>query len=125
MSGRDDLAARQFALVSALVAGGPAPDGVDRERVRIQALALLKKRSRAVARHAPEQAAELGPGFWAAFRAYDSARTGPPPDCSHCDSRLFAEFLKSPDGAAVRTRLVAGDITKDTKTRRLRKLLNW
>ena len=34
-----ELAARQLSLVTALVAGGTPPAGVDSERIRIQALA--------------------------------------------------------------------------------------
>ena len=52
------LAARQQALVAALVAGGEPPDGLDADRVRVQATALLAKRARSVARHQAELAAQ-------------------------------------------------------------------
>ena len=68
-----ELAARQLSLVTALVAGGAPPEGVDPARVRIQALALVRKRSRSVARRSPELAASLGPGFWPAFQRYAAA----------------------------------------------------
>ena len=57
MSARDELGARQASLVAALVAGTAVPAGVDAERVRIQAAALLRKRGRDVARTRPELAA--------------------------------------------------------------------
>ena len=94
MSDRTDLAARQLSLVTALVAGGPPPAGVDETRIRIQAADLLRKRSRSVARRNPELAAALGEDFWPVFQDYDRARTGPPPDCSTADAREFARYLR-------------------------------
>lgn len=43
---RAELAAAQAALVRALVADGPAPDGFDPERLAVQARVLLSKHSR-------------------------------------------------------------------------------
>jgi hypothetical protein len=43
------LAERQQALVQALVANGPAPEGLDAERLAATARGLLRKRSRVVA----------------------------------------------------------------------------
>jgi hypothetical protein len=48
-----DLAARQAALVRALVAGGPAPDGLDGRRLAATARGLARKRARLVASHWP------------------------------------------------------------------------
>jgi hypothetical protein len=89
----DELAARQLSLVKALVAGGTPPAGVDPERVRIQALALVRKRSRSVARRRPELAASLGGDFWPAFRRYAAADPTPPANTSS-DARRFARHVR-------------------------------
>src|SRR6185437_14221340 len=93
-SAHADLAARQRSLVAALVMGATPPAGVDRRRVEIQALALLRKRSRSVAKRHPELAAALGAGCWPAFHEY--AKAAPPPDCSAADAQAFARYLSSP-----------------------------
>src|SRR5690606_30831043 len=51
---RQRLALAQTALLSALVAGTPAPEGFDRVRVGVQARALAAKRADVVAKVAPE-----------------------------------------------------------------------
>lgn len=93
MSARDELGARQASLVAALVAGAAVPAGVDAERVRIQATALLRKRGRGVARAEPELAATLGKSFGAAFADY--ARGLPQEGCSADDASAFARYLLS------------------------------
>jgi len=87
------LAARQLSLVTALVAGGTPPAGVDPERVRIQALALVRKRSRSVARHRPELAVSLGADFWPAFQRYTAANPTPPANTSS-DAKRFARYTR-------------------------------
>jgi hypothetical protein len=93
MSARDELGARQASLVAALVAGAAVPAGVDTERVRIQAAALLGKRGRGVAHAAPELAAALGKSFGAAFA--DFARGLPQEGRSADDAAAFARYLLS------------------------------
>jgi hypothetical protein len=56
--GRPDLAARQAALVAALVNDGPVPDGFDRHRVSVARKALLRKRAGLLARVWPVLASE-------------------------------------------------------------------
>ena len=90
---RGELAARQLSLVTALVAGGSPPAGVDPERVRVQALALLLKRFRSMARHRPELAADLGADFWPAFQRYAAADPTPPANTSH-DAKRFVRYLR-------------------------------
>lgn len=90
---RAELAARQHELVAALVAGAQAPAGVDRDRVRVQAAALVRKRGRSVAHVQPDLAAALGPGFGRAFQDYARGRPGPPPDCAAADAVEFARYL--------------------------------
>jgi hypothetical protein len=87
------LAARQLSLVAALVAGGTPPAGVDPERVRIQALALVRKRSRSVARCRPELAASLGADFWPAFQRYAAADPTPSANSSS-DAKRFARYVR-------------------------------
>ena len=97
-----ELAARQLSLVAALVAGGTPPAGVDPERVRIQALALVRKRSRSVARHCPELAANLGADFWPAFQRYAAADPTAPANTAS-DAKRFARYLrKSRRGRLIR-----------------------
>jgi len=86
------LAARQLALVSALVAGAAPPAGMATERVHIQAQALLRKRARSVARHRPDVAASLGDGFWPAFRQY--AAQSALPTATAADARAFASYIR-------------------------------
>ena len=90
-----ELAARQLSLVTALVAGGAPPAGVDPERVCIQVLALVRKRSRSVARHRPELAASLGAGFWPAFQRYAAADPTPPANTSSDVNRFARHVRKS------------------------------
>lgn len=93
MSARDELGARQASLVAALVASAAVPAGVDAERVRIQATALLRKRGRGVAHAEPELAAALGKSFGAVFADY--ARGMPRQGGSADDASAFARYLLS------------------------------
>jgi hypothetical protein len=93
VSARDELAARQASLVAALVAGAGAPTGLDGERVRIQAEALLRKRGRGVSHAEPELAAALGTSFGPAFAEY---ATGRPQEGRYADdAAAFARYLLS------------------------------
>ncbi|MFH0516170.1 DUF692 domain-containing protein [Streptomyces sp. M41] len=67
---RQRLALAQAALLSALVAGTPVPEGFDRVRVGVQARALAGKRADVVAKVAPELPVILGDGYRRAFLAY-------------------------------------------------------
>lgn len=86
------LAARQLALVSALVARAEPPAGMAPERVQVQAQALLRKRARSVARHQPDVAASLGDGFWPAFEQY--AAQAALPAGSAADAKAFASYIR-------------------------------
>jgi hypothetical protein len=118
---RGELEARQRELVAALVAGAEPPGGLDRERVRVQAAALLRKRGRGVAHAQPELAAALGKGFWDAFGSYARGRTGPPPDCAADDALAFARWLR---GAALGQPHASAEVRREagrvTRPRRLR-----
>lgn len=91
---RDELALRQTALLAALVAGGPVPEGFDRERVRAQTTSLAAKRRNGVARALPHLAAALGDRWPGTFM--DWARTHPKPASggSRADGHAFAEYLR-------------------------------
>ncbi|WP_437012377.1 DUF692 domain-containing protein [Streptomyces sp. enrichment culture] len=71
---RQRLGLAQAALLSALVAGTPAPEGFDRVRLGVQARALAGKRADVVAKVAPELPVILGTGYRSAFLAYAQAR---------------------------------------------------
>ncbi|GLF97792.1 DUF692 domain-containing protein [Streptomyces yaizuensis] len=103
---RQRLALAQTALLSALVAGTPAPEGFDARRLRTQSRALVAKRASVVARIAPELREILGDGYRAAFVAY--ARNRPMRDGYRRDSLAFAEHL-----------LVAGQPADDASRLRL------
>ncbi|MDT0611540.1 DUF692 domain-containing protein [Streptomyces lancefieldiae] len=67
---RQRLALAQAALLSALVAGTPAPEGFDRVRLGVQARALAGKRADVVAKVAPELPVILGAWYRPAFLDY-------------------------------------------------------
>ncbi|MFD3353079.1 DUF692 domain-containing protein [Streptomyces fradiae] len=103
---RERLALGQAALLSALVAGTPAPEGFDGARLRQQALALARKRAGVVARLAPELPVLLGEGYREAFVAY--ARTRPMAGGYRRDALDFARHLLDsgrPGDVRVRRRL--------------------
>ncbi|SHH83692.1 DUF692 domain-containing protein [Streptomyces sp. 3214.6] len=67
---RQRLGLAQTALLSALVAGTPVPEGFDRVRLGVQARALAAKRADVVGKVAPELPLILGNGYRTAFVAY-------------------------------------------------------
>lgn len=67
---RERLALAQTALLSALVAGTPVPEGFDRVRLRVQSRALTAKRADVVAKVAPELPEILGARYRPAFVDY-------------------------------------------------------
>lgn len=87
---REALAARQRALLLALVAGADVPPGFDPARVGIQADALVAKRRSVVAVLVPELA--LADDFHERFAAY--AACHPKPETgSHRDAAAYAHWL--------------------------------
>lgn len=90
---RTRVAIGQTALLSALVAGTPVPEGFDRQRVRVQARALAAKRAEVVARLAPELREILGgeEPYREAFLGY--ARHRPLASGYRRDALDFAEHL--------------------------------
>ncbi|MFD0025864.1 DUF692 family multinuclear iron-containing protein [Streptomyces sp. NPDC058382] len=103
---RDRVAVAQASLLSALVAGTPAPEGFDHHRLGVQSRALAAKRADVVAKVAPELPEILGPEYRNAFLAY--ARTRPMSAGYRRDALDFAEQL-----------LIAGRPGDDAARRRL------
>ncbi|MCX4830053.1 DUF692 family protein [Streptomyces sp. NBC_00006] len=89
---RQRLALDQAALLSALVAGTPAPEGFDRARLAVQARALAGKRADVVAKVAPELPLILGESTYRSlFLGY--ARRRPMTSGYRRDALDFAEQL--------------------------------
>ncbi|MBZ3915830.1 DUF692 family protein [Streptomyces acidiscabies] len=100
---RQRLALAQASLLSALVAGTPAPEGFDRARLAVQARALAAKRADVVAKVAPELPEILGAKYRPAFLAYASAR--PLRGGYRQDALEFAEhLLQEPESLPPRPR---------------------
>ncbi len=95
---RDRTAVAQTALLSALVAGTPAPEGFDHRRLRVQSRALAAKRADVVAKVAPELPEILGDGYRAAFLAYAGSR--PMSGGYRRDALDFAEHVLIAGGPA-------------------------
>ncbi|MFE1819256.1 DUF692 family multinuclear iron-containing protein [Streptomyces anulatus] len=95
---RDRTAVAQTALLSALVAGTPAPEGFDHRRLRVQGRALAAKRADVVAKVAPELPEILGDGYRAAFLAYAGNR--PMSGGYRRDALGFAEHVLIAGGPA-------------------------
>ncbi|MCO8276356.1 hypothetical protein M1L60_37830 [Actinoplanes sp. TRM 88003] len=68
------LAARQAALVEALTAGRPVPEGIDGFRFEAARLALLRKRAGEVARQWPMLAAAFGDRWKREFSSWAAVR---------------------------------------------------
>ena len=103
---RERLARAQTALLSALVAGAPAPEGFDRKRLGVQSRALTSKRAGVVAKVAPELPEILGDGYRRAFEGYADGR--PMTGGYRRDAMAFVEHL-----------LAAGDAGDPATRRRL------
>ncbi|MFF1924944.1 DUF692 domain-containing protein [Streptomyces sp. NPDC058221] len=101
---RDRVAVAQTSLLSALVAGTPAPEGFDHHRLGVQSRALAAKRADVVAKVAPELPEILGQDYRDAFLGY--ARSRPMSAGYRRDALDFAEQLlvagRPEDGAARR-----------------------
>lgn len=103
---RQRLALAQTALLSALVAGTPVPEGFDRTRLRVQSRALAAKRAEVVAKVAPELPEILGVDYRAAFT--DHARNRPMSGGYRQDALDFAAHLLAqgrPEDPAARREL--------------------
>ncbi|MCX4547453.1 MULTISPECIES: DUF692 domain-containing protein [unclassified Streptomyces] len=103
---RQRLALAETSLLSALVAGTPAPEGFDAGRLGVQSRSLAAKRADVVSKVAPELPVLLGTGYRSAFLAY--AKSRPMSGGYRRDALDFAEQLLragQPADAAARRRL--------------------
>ncbi|WP_405422410.1 DUF692 family multinuclear iron-containing protein [Streptomyces erythrochromogenes] len=107
---RTRVALGQAALLSALVAGTPVPEGFDRARIRVQVRALAAKRADVVAKVAPELPGILG-GSGPYRKSFLSYAKGRPMTAGYRRDALdFAEHLliqDLPADPAARRRLTA------------------
>lgn len=121
---RAELAARQAALVAALVSGGEVPDGVDAGRLAVARRALLRKRAGEVAATWPRLAASVGQGWTASFATWAAGR---PPGGSLRDGWDLARDLAAAGRLAPlgRDELAAREVTwrYDGRTTPKRRLL--
>ncbi|MGV9315291.1 DUF692 domain-containing protein [Streptomyces sp. NPDC003691] len=106
---RERLGIAQAALLSALVAGTPAPEDFDQYRLRVQSRALASKRAQVVAKIAPQLPEILGRDYRGTFLAYAKGR--PMHAGYRRDAMAFVEHL-----------LAAGQ-PEDERTRR--ELTHW
>jgi uncharacterized protein len=104
---RQRLGLAQAALLSALVAGTPVPEGFDRVRLGVQARALAGKRAEVVGKVARELPEILGEAYRPAFLAY--AQGHPMTGGYRRDALDFAEHL-----------LLGGHLEEDRARRELR-----
>lgn len=91
---RLDVARAQDRLAEALVGHAQAPADFDAGRVGVARDALVRKRSRAVARHAPAVAAALRDRLGAVFADYARDRPKPPGDAD-ADVAAFLSYLRA------------------------------
>lgn len=90
---RAELAARQAALLDALLAGGPGPEGFDQARLAVQAEALRAKRRRVVAALRPDLPHLLGTRFGALFDEYADGHPRRTGTGAADDAAAFAGWL--------------------------------
>ena len=88
------LARAQDRLAEALVGHGEPPPDFAADRVAVARSALVRKRSRAVARYAPRVAAALGQRLGEVFADYARATPKPPGDAA-ADVSAFASYLRA------------------------------
>ncbi|MFG2648315.1 DUF692 domain-containing protein [Streptomyces sp. NPDC048436] len=103
---RERTALAQTSLLSALVAGTPAPEGFDHARLKVQSRALTAKRADVVAKVAPELPEIIGATYRTDFFSYAQYR--PMTGGYRHDALRFAEHLLlagEPENAEARGRL--------------------
>ena len=89
---RQELGRRQAALVRAIQAGDPPPEGIDVSKLTVAARSLLQKRMHSVQKTWPGVIDSSEP-FETLFERY--AADHPTPSCTGIDGYEFALWLKS------------------------------
>jgi hypothetical protein len=89
---RERLAEAQSRLLHALLADGPAPAGFDRDRLQVEATALLSKRRRVVAMLQSEACGDLGDRFVPLFGEYGRTHPRRIGTRARDDAREFVEW---------------------------------
>jgi hypothetical protein len=92
---RQDLAARQAELLTALLAGGPIPPGLEPSRIRVQAHALHAKRRSVATRLRPDLVDELAERFTPLFDEWATNRPRPTGTSFYADMAEFAVWLEA------------------------------
>jgi hypothetical protein len=92
--GRAAYAARQAALLEALLAGGGYPEGFAAAKADAAARSLRRKRARAVAAAWPAMAVELGDALVARFDEFERTRDAPRTGDPLRDGLAFARWLR-------------------------------
>lgn len=90
---RQDLAALQAELLTALLAGGPVPAGFDPHRIRVEAHALHAKRRSVAMRLRPDLVDELAERFTPLFDEWATGRPRRTGTSFHADLDEFAAWL--------------------------------
>jgi hypothetical protein len=116
VTAREDLAARQLALVRALLAGGPIPAGFDTHRVGVEAVALRSKRRAVAARLRGDLADRLGERFGPLFDMWAIEHPKPADLSFRADLARFESWLTA-EG-----HLAATSSAEGRRLRRLRRL---
>lgn len=95
MTARDDLAARQLALVRALLADGPVPAGFDADRIGVEAAALRSKRRAVATRLRPDLADQLAGRFAPLFDAWSAGHPKRADLTFRADLERFESWLRA------------------------------
>ncbi|MEV6878847.1 hypothetical protein [Amycolatopsis sp. NPDC051128] len=90
---RERLARRQAELLHALLADGPAPDGFDPSRLRVEANVLRRKHGRVLAYQRPELAETLGERFGPLFTEFNAERPKKDTERSGAYADAFVTWL--------------------------------
>ncbi|KDN21066.1 hypothetical protein [Amycolatopsis rifamycinica] len=90
---RADLARRQAELLAALLAGGPAPEGFDPARLRVEATVLRRKHGRVLAYQRPELVEALGERYGPLFAEFTAARPKKAAERSGAYADAFVTWL--------------------------------
>ena len=117
----DALAARQNALIAALVERAEVPPGFDAAAVEATRRALRHTRAGDAAKAWPALRRELGDGYHRRFAAY-AAETPPPDGGPAADGFCFAAQVRPrPRSDAARVELAAGRVTWTARGGRVRR----